>query len=630
MAAYTGIPITDPDQLTFTTSTAAMSTAFSGASTEIVISTADKTIALKVNGNLGTDGATIKAVYSKLKDAWRADSTLVKFPFPMGPITDEQFEMLNGWNWDKTETSGGATQNTVELLRTGGWSVVDVGQTFPKELWTSVVTLGAMGSTDQVYYQQVNVDQASVNFVLTGPVNQAVQILSDPNSDGNTADGYSYTTYFKIFVREWQKLYAQSEIADIGVSTLTYQAYRYPLTNGTDLKVTHLETTVGGVATASGSWTTGLATVITADPHGFATDDVVVIAGVTPSGYNGTYTITVTNSTTFTYTVADPGGVITVQGTAQKEVYVNTSITYLRDANDALYNIIGDASVGSYVVGDVVKDQQTPGRWFECTTAGTVDATDILNLGTLAGAGTAVFIAYEGERQIGANYYAFSVIIDADTNVAASGSGAARSAEIYEAIQYALRQNVDIDADGVGTVTGKTANSLLRFVGDTLVTSTGVYIDSFNSQDTNSITFTDGLGATYTFPFVAALTVNFGANLQNDQYSKYWVFFTNANGNLFGATTAIIVEDADTNPMTDDVNPAWPTKRSQVSHTFNYDSNVQGGRTISTDAAITVVGIGLTTGQYVLATGNIAKSTANAVTLTSSLERNYSQGTTYP
>lgn len=569
MAAYTGNPITDPDQLAYE-----VDVAFASAVEEIVINTTAKTIALKVVGNLGTDGATIKAVYSKLKDAWRVNSTLIKFPFPMGPITDEQFEMLNGWNWDKVETSGAATQSTVELLRTGGWSVVDVGATFPKELWTSVVTLGSLGATDQVYYQQVNAAEASVNFVLTGPVNQAIQVLSDPNSDGNTVDGYSKLTYLKLFVREWEKLYAQSEIADIGVSTLSYQAYRYPLTNSADLKIK------------------------------------VTAANITAqldSGYPGSPSQT------------------TMLG-----VYGNVTVTYLRDSNNAFYRVLGNYNPASfvYVIGDVVKDTGN-NRWYKNILGYTSD-------GTQPSANATNWAAYEGERQIGPNYYAFTVIVDGDDTAAPTASGAARADEIYTAVQYLLKLNADIDEDATGSVIGKTASSLLRFVGDTLVTANGVYIDSFNSQDTNSITFTDALGTGYQFPYVAALSVNFGTNLQNDQYAKYWVFFTNDDagdntGRDFGTTSAIIVEDNSSIPMTGDVNPAWPTKRASVSHTFNYDGNTQrGAGSISTNAPITVVGIGLSTGQYVSATSVIERTTANSVTLTSSLERNYSQGTTYP
>ena len=553
MAAFDELNvITDPDQLAYQ-----VNVAFASATEEIVINTTTRTIALKVTGNLTKDGATIKAVYSKLKDAWRTDTTLVKFPFPMGPITDEQYEMVNGWNWDKVETSGVASQTTTELLRTGGWSVVNTSGAIT-ELWASIVTLGTLASTDQVYYQQVNSDTASVVFVLTGKVNQAVQILSDPNGDGNYGDGYDRRSFFKIFVREWQKIYAQSEIADIGVSTMTYQAYRFPLTNAVDLKVTRTELQIDA------------------------------------------------NS----------------DGTPDQGVYANVNITYLRNATDARYNIIGAWVSGTSYTTTAVVQSPINDRWYKriIAGAGTTDPS----------ADSTNWAAYEGERQIGANWNAFSVIIDGDTTVGPSASGAARTVEIYEAVQYYLRQNSDIDADSTASVTGKTANALLTFVGDTLVTAPGVYIDSFNTQDTNAIDFRDYSGATRRFPYVAALTINFGDNLQNDQYAKYWVFFENAGGNQFGTTSAILVKDKDDVDMTGDVNPAWPTKRASVSHSFNYDSNNQGGRTPGTDAAIVAVGIGLTTGQYVRSSGTIARSTGNSVSLVSALERNYSQGTTYP
>lgn len=546
--------VTDPDALGYQ-----VDTAFAAATEEIVINTSTKTISLKVQGNLFNAGATIKAVYSKLKDAWRSNATLIKFPFAMGPITDEQFELVNGWNWDKVNTSGtdGASLNTTELLRTGGWSVVNTsGQV--TERWFGVVTLGTLGTTDQVYFQQVGAAEASVNFKLTGKVNQAVQFYSDPNGDGNLADGYDRKSYFKIFVREWQKLYAQSEIADIGVSEVTYQAYRFPLTNSADLKVTKTE--------------------IQIDANSDGTPDV--------------------------------------------GVYANVNITYLRHSGGGFYNVRGDfASATVYAIGNVVKDTGN-NRWYKCILGYTSTAT-------LPSANATNWAAYEGERLIGATYYPYTIIIDGDTTVAATVSGAARTTEIYEAVQYKLRQALDID-ESTGSVTGKTASALLRFVGDTLVTSQGVYIDSFNTQDTNTITFTDALGTARTFPYVAALTVNFGDNLQNDQYSKYWVFFTNAGGNQFGTSNAIIVQDKNAINMAGDVNPAWPTKRSSVSHSFNYDSNVQGGRTAGQDAAITVVGLGLSTGQYVSATGTIARSTANAVSLVAALERNYAAGTVTP
>ena len=74
---------------------------------------------------------------------------------------------------------------------------------------------------------------------------------------------------------------------------------------------------------------------------------------------------------------------------------------------------------------------------------------------------------------------------------------------------------------------------MLTFVGDTLRTSDGVYIDTFQAVDTNRIEFTDVSGTVRTFPFVAAGNINFNSNLQNDISASYWMFFTTASSNCF-------------------------------------------------------------------------------------------------
>jgi hypothetical protein len=73
------------------------------------------------------------------------------------------------------------------------------------------------------------------------------------------------------------------------------------------------------------------ATVVTTVAHGFTSGNSVVISGVTPSGFNGTYTITVTNTTTFTYANAT-NATATVQGTAQ----INDEFELLIDNEDFL------------------------------------------------------------------------------------------------------------------------------------------------------------------------------------------------------------------------------------------------------------------------------------------------------
>jgi len=63
---------------------------------------------------------------------------------------------------------------------------------------------------------------------------------------------------------------------------------------------------------SSAAWAStggGTATVTTAAAHGYASGQLVQLAGIAPTGYNGTHAITVVDATHFTYNLsADPGG----------------------------------------------------------------------------------------------------------------------------------------------------------------------------------------------------------------------------------------------------------------------------------------------------------------------------------
>ncbi len=65
------------------------------------------------------------------------------------------------------------------------------------------------------------------------------------------------------------------------------------------------------------AWAGNVATVTTAAPHGLTVSDVlpIVIAGVTPAGYNGSFSGTVTGASTITYPLTPNPGSVTVQGT---------------------------------------------------------------------------------------------------------------------------------------------------------------------------------------------------------------------------------------------------------------------------------------------------------------------------
>lgn len=550
--------ITDPDNLN--------DEASGGTGTEVYINTSTKTIKLNTTGNLSTDGVTLKALYSFLKEEWRNDphtKNLAAFPFPMTPITDESFEFGDGWDlYDNAARY---------LIRNAGWSVKNTsGNT--TQMWAGIIGLGSIESNDQLYYQQT-AGGSSTNVQLTGQINQAVQILKDDDGDGNFAEGSDFDrrTVFNLFCREYGQLYGKSSLTDIGVTSMTPIAYRFPISTGTDLKIQDDDTDVGSNSPYTAINIKYFDQAYSKDVDS-ATDrnfGIVIDVG-THSGVDGSCTASGSVLTT------SEGG-INISGNP----YAGGTLTIHEGANAGVYTISGNPTATTVTI------------------TGTFPST-VSNQSFTLQRGTPIVATAE---------------------------------EIYTKVQYLLRQGSDIDATDQ-TVTGKTADALLRFVGDTLVAGTstvgvpnnpngggsGVMIEGFSSGDTNRIEFYDNTGTVRTYPYVAVLTINFGSNLVSDASAKYWVYFTTLPGGSddFGQSGAIVVDDASGADMAGDVSGS-----STIQKTFNYDANVQGGRTAATDADITVVGIGLTTGQYVKATGTIGRSTANTISLVAALERNY-------
>jgi hypothetical protein len=201
--------------------------------------------------------------------------------------------------------------------------------------------------------------------------------------------------------------------------------------------------------------------------------------------------------------------------------------------------------------------------------------------------------------------------------------------QIYEFVQYQLRQDADIDA-GSATVNGLLADELLQFVGDNLETlfvnnpeggGGGVYVSNIQAGDVNRISFQDNTDTARTFPRKAILTLNFGSNLVNDASSYYWVWFEDPNGavdgNEFGTAGALLVPLDGGGDM-----EGLVSAQASVALAYDYDGDTTGGRTISTDVNVVAVAIGLDTGQYVQAAGTITFPSAT-VALVAPLERNY-------
>lgn len=108
-------------------------------------------------------------------------------------------------------------------------------------------------------------------------------------------------------------------------------------------------------ALSSLTWLSNVVTATTTSPHGWDTGLVfpVVIAGCTPTAYNGTFTATVTGTSTFTYALTPNPGSISTAGTviAQSAIEVTAMATTFFAQGSALGCYVLELGPGSPAQG---------------------------------------------------------------------------------------------------------------------------------------------------------------------------------------------------------------------------------------------------------------------------------------
>lgn len=271
---------------------------------------------------------------------------------------------------------------------------------------------------------------------------------------------------------------------------------------------------------------------------------------------------------------------------------------YGKKYKDSVLADTGKTATGAYLVNVLLSNEDDL----------KIQANDAAMTGAPYNNITVTYYGVDQNRNIGGSNYPFRVIIDGNN---------ATLEQIYTKVQYLLRQSADIDTGG-GTVTGKTAAALLQFVGDTLVTSQGVYIDNILSADSNRIEFYDQNNVKRTNPYTAAGTITANAVLVGAG-SSYRLMFTSlpGAGNDYGESGAVTVNDAGGTPITGTISSG------SISFTFDYDGNVQGGRTAGTDAAVTLIGVRPGSGKFAVATGILTRSKGISLSLVAEQDRAY-------
>lgn len=222
---------------------------------------------------------------------------------------------------------------------------------------------------------------------------------------------------------------------------------------------------------------------------------------------------------------------------------------------------------------------------------------------------TVEYFATDQLKDVGGTNYPFRVIVEGNN---------ATLEQIYTKLQYLLRQSTDIDS-GAGTVIGKTADLLAEFVGDTLETTQGVFIENINPNDINRVVLKDQNGIDRTFPFVSAGNLTFNSFLIGAG-SSYRLMFKNppGAGNDYGEAGAVTVED-DTNTAITGVVTA-----AQIPFTYDHAGNTQAGYVGGEDRDVILIAINPGTGKFASGEGTLTASKGLVISAVAEQDRAYS------
>ena len=632
-------------------------------SREVYINTALRTFGIVIDtdvsptqspiSRIDSDGVSGQCVYSFFKEEWKNDAALIPYPFPMIAITPEQFEFISDWEPENNKSR--------LRMKTAGWREIDELDVLKREFFGAISLGGFAEVTDQAYYQQgtdTSDITAATNFDRANAVNEPVLSYEEITPADTTSPGHTFAA-----------------------STITRND--------------------------GGSFIT----------DGYQIGARAVVVGADNTARNGTFILTNVTATILTFSGSPfTGNTGSDQGARIAKEFRNAFTMFLREGYDA-----GFGSGKTYAAANLddigVTTLTYQAYRFPLSNAADLKVTN--TDGVIAARSPEVTITYFATPQAFTGFVAdgastnspqtealFGIVIDAQGYTAE---------QVYEFVQYSLRQAADIDS-GAGTVAGNIADALLEFVGDNLQTlsatnplggGTGVYITNFDSNDTNRISFADnefGTTGRRTFPFVAAGTINFNANLVADSMGTFWMFYeyterftealtlTSASG--FTAVLAAATTNLETELATSDYinlqgfvdpnnNGVWQVTGfgavspntasitkinedtvsneagpgtctldknpinspdaiivdsagsfsplpitgmitgSTAAFDYDYDGNIQGDRTSGTNAAILLRAIGLETAQFVEASGEITRATGLSFTLTAGLERNY-------
>ena len=537
-----------------------------GATTEksVMFDTAALGIYVMEQGNVEALGVLGQAIYSFAMQEWKDDDFLIaNGSFPILAIDTDAGKYIVGQNaagentgWNFVDVPGESIR-TRKLMRNMGWDEVSAaGVTLAR--WFNATTLGTFEdpTNDNAFYQfgTDTVSDDTTNFTFNGPVNEAVQFfeyLADGSINGGTgiaisADGRTLTrSDGGIWRTDGFVIGGQITLRDSEDVTM----------DGTWL-LKDVGTGIDGVVTcgraadaASGLVITGTTDITRADggswvKEGWVVGSKLILTSSEDVGNDGTWTVATVSDTVITTTGltnnADDTTMVCgmFDDALTPDILINASINNdnavrlgirVRDG-DTFGKTFGEAnlaSAGKTVLGNFV---------FSFPLANATDQKIAATDGDIAGAPySGMTITFHSTPQARAGLvggsFNFGIIVAGN-----NGTGQ----EVFEFIQYSLRQLTDIDADA-DTAIGRSIGLLARFVGDTLEVGSGdggltfptnpsgggsgVYIDALNSVSANDVIFYDNLGIARANPETIAVTLDFNQVAIDDVTTEFDLFY---------------------------------------------------------------------------------------------------------
>ena len=576
--------IIDPDLLR--QSTVAATGAADG---EVFINTTAKTIELIsttdgapnfAGSNLiAADGVTLQALYSFLKAQWKEDAALIVHEFPMEAITSEQFEFINGW------TLTDATTASRTYVRTGGWAEKNAAGAVTAE-YMSVVTLGSfVEEATQTAYYAFSSQSSSTAFTYPGPVNQAVKIYEDTDGNG-TPDFDRRTEVLSVYIRPPTTgtsgnavgyTYDLSTTTDIGATTVTYQAYRFPLSSVVDLNITLIDSEVTALITSAGLQIT------------YDANDTSAILPIELQGgpYNFSHTINSTNGDGELLTPSevynfvqyqlrqtgdiDDGAGTVIGNLAEPLLTFVGSVLETFSINGGTEGVLIDNINTSDTANFKFRDDSDNLQAFPTVAAGSIT----FNQNLIDDPATKYWMFYQNANS-GANVFPGSTAL-----LVPDFNGVDITGDLHSVTTTAA-SGASTNTNGAATAAGTTLTSAAAgwtvsdFDDKVLVISGGNVNDGYYNIVTNDAT-----------------TITVDRQFEATESGMTFVIKNRSNGTV-----------------------AWD---------FNYDDGpTRGDGNPSIDAPISVVSLGLDDAQYVSANFTITGASGQAFSIVAALERNYS------